>query len=152
MATFVHDQCAKYAQNYDLTPNEAEQRVREEWKLRELRRFESAKHARTLDQRLAQVREACEQAQTAKGSDYRDAGQTVSPAPNLKRVLLDGETAKKRRRTGHVSHKTSEDDGHEISQSDTDEPHPLQSANKNKKSKSNTQASGGAEAKELRRS
>ena len=117
-----------------------------------LRRFESAKHARTLDQRLAQVREACEQAQTAKGSDYRDAGQTVSPAPNLKRVLLDGEPAKKRRRTGHVSHKTSEDDGHEITQSDTDEPHPLQSANKNKKSKSNTQASGGAEAKELRRS
>ena len=98
------------------------------------------------------MREACEQAQTAEGSDYRDAGQTVSPAPNLKRVLLDGEPAKKRRRTGHVSHKTSEDDGHEISQSDTDEPHPLQSANKNKKSKSNTQASGGAEAKELRRS
>ena len=27
MATFVHDRCAKYAQNYDLTPNEAEQCV-----------------------------------------------------------------------------------------------------------------------------
>ena len=35
MATFVRDRRAKYAQNYDLTPNEAEQRVREEWKLRE---------------------------------------------------------------------------------------------------------------------
>ena len=107
MATFVRDRRAKYAQNYDLTPNEAEQRVREEWKLRELRRFESAKHARTLEQRLAQVRDAYEQTQAAKGSDYRGTGDTVPLAPNVKRVLLEEEPAKKRQQTGDVSHKTS---------------------------------------------
>ena len=98
------------------------------------------------------MRDAYEQTQTVKGSDNRGAGQTVPPVPNLKRVLLEDEPAKKRRRTGHVSHQTSADDGHELLQSDTDEPHPLKSANKNKKSKPNTHASGGAGAKELRRS
>ena len=157
MATFVRDRRAKYAQNYDLTPHEAEQCVREEWKLRELRRFESAKHARTLEQRPAQVRDAYEQTQAAKVSDYRGAGDTVPPAPNLKRVLLEDEPAKKRRRTGDVSHKTSADDGHELLQTDDEAAsqaptQPLKSANKNKRSKPNSQASGGAEAQGLRRS
>ena len=55
---FVQDRRSKYAQAYDLTPEQAEERVCQEWKLRELRRLESAKHARTLEQRLRETKEA----------------------------------------------------------------------------------------------
>ena len=104
------------------------------------------------------MRDAYEQSQKAKVTGDGSTGNTVPPAPNLKRVLLEDEPSKKRRRTGYVSHKTSADDGHELLQSELDEAasqaptQPLKSANKNKKSKSDSHASGGAEAKELRRS
>ena len=39
-----------YVWAYDLTPEEAEECVCQEWKLRELHQLESAKHAHTLEQ------------------------------------------------------------------------------------------------------
>ena len=47
---FVQDRRSMYTRAYDLTPEEAEERVCQEWKLQELCRLESAKHARTLEQ------------------------------------------------------------------------------------------------------
>ena len=97
------------------------------------------------------MHDAYEQSQAAKVSDDGTAGNTVPPAPKFKRVLLEDEPSKKRRRTGHVSHKTSADDRHELLQSDEDEAAAQEPA-RPLKSKSGTQTSGGAEAKELRRS
>ena len=62
---FVQDRWSKYAQAYDLTPEQTEERVRQEWKLRELRRLESAKHARTLEQRLKETQEASDAVKAA---------------------------------------------------------------------------------------
>ena len=160
MATFVRDRRAKYAQNYDLTPHEAEQRVHEEWKLRERRRFESAAHARTLEQRLAQVQDAHEKLKATPVKSNGSAGNTVPPAPNLKRVLLTDEPSTKKRRTGHVSQKTPAEDGNVLLQSEVDEAasqaptRPLKSKTnkRDKQSKSGSQASGGEDKTAPRRS
>ena len=66
-----------YAQAYDLTPEEAEERVRQEWELRELRRLESAKHARTLEQRLEQTRAASEAVRAAGTQSSGGTAQSV---------------------------------------------------------------------------
>ena len=57
---FVKSRREWYAQQSSLSPEEAEQKVREEWKLREIKRVEAAKHARTIEQRLEQAREAAQ--------------------------------------------------------------------------------------------
>ena len=114
LARFVRDRREKYAQHYDLSPAEAEERVKQEWKLRELRRYESAAHARTLEQRLQQTREAVE---ALKEADTESSGGTVAPpakAKPLKRVRLIEEPARKKRKTGYVSEKTSADDEPEL--------------------------------------
>ena len=86
-----------YAQAYDLTPEEAEERVRQEWELRELRRLESAKHARTLEQRLEQTRAASEAVRAAGTQSSRGAAQSV-PTKTQKRAYLQDEPAPKRRK------------------------------------------------------
>ena len=90
-------------QHSSLSPEEAEQKVREEWKLREIKRVEAAKHARTIEQRLAQAREAAQAAlskptvvltetRPVSASDLtsvpgtRSRNTTVEPAAKRRRV------------------------------------------------------------------
>ena len=72
--------------------------VRQEWKLRELRCLESAKHARTLEQRLKETQEASDAVKAAGTQSSGGVTPKVS-APKLKRASLEGEPARKRRQT-----------------------------------------------------
>ena len=107
----MRDRREKYAKHYDPSPAEAEERVKQEWKLRH---FESAAHARTLKQRLQQTREAAEALKEANTESSGGAEALPAKRPTLKQVRLLDEPAKKRRKTGHVSEKTSVDDEPEL--------------------------------------
>ena len=52
---FVKSRREWYAQQSTLSPEEAEQKVQEEWKLREIKRVEAAKHARKKSKKIAVV-------------------------------------------------------------------------------------------------
>ena len=128
---FAQDRRSKYAQAYDLTPEQAEERVKQEWKLRELRRLESAKHARTLEQRLKETKEASDAVKAAGTQSSGGVTPKVS-TPSLKRATLEGEPARKRRRTERqhsqaVSEMPAEtdDDNNILSQSATQPMEPL---------------------------
>lgn len=62
MQQFVKLHREWYAQQSTLSPEEAEQKVQEEWKLREIKHVEAAMHAHMIEQQLEQAQEAAQSA------------------------------------------------------------------------------------------
>ena len=71
-------------------------------------------HAQTLEQQLQQTHDAVEALREANTDSSRGADALPAKRQTLKQVRLLDEPARKKRKTGHVSEKTSVEDEPEL--------------------------------------